>query len=658
MHNRSKSARSARWASPYFAAGLLLAGCSEALPGGAGEERSGPVALSGSVEKGPFIIGSSISIAALTAAGDPTGEVFGTSTHSDLGEFEVNLDAAGPVALEGEGFYYNEILGGLSDAPLTLRGLTEAGGSAATAHLNVVTHLAHERARALMGTGLSASAALTQAEGELRAALGFSPPGFDPQVAGAGMSIFGGDAPANGYLLAVGATILMVAVEEAGDEEPLDATLQRSLNALAFDLADDGALDPEVVAVLEDASDRLDRYDLLDRLEVRLEEIGASAVLPDLDPFLDIDDDGVFDEQDNCRRIPNADQAPLLAVCSMTKVSSPRPDTSFTGYSLLDADQDGHTDVVVTGGGGDLGIGVLLGDGTGKLAPPVWSATTSTTQQALQGDFNEDGDPDLVLNQGDLRLALGGPGASFGWPAQIYDWLAGPTAIGDINGDGHLDVVATERSTVPVWGAGVGVVRLLGNGAGSFSPQAQFTTVYTKAVALGRFNGDGALDLVIGHGDPKIVSLWLNDGAGNFNVVQTFPLGEVPESLVRGDWNGDGVDDVGVLTTSGRTMLLLGTGGAGYFTLGPQRAVAPSCTWGQLAFRDLTGDGRDDLVATCPDSVTLDVLVSASQSVSEHFELPKAGSWNSQDLADMNGDGRLDLVYDSGDRMVVQLLNL
>jgi hypothetical protein len=60
-------------------------------------------------------------------------------------------------------------------------------------------------------------------------------------------------------------------------------------------------------------------------------------------------------------------------------------------------------------------------------------------------------------------------------------------AIGDINGDGHLDLV-TEGSDVSV---------LLGYGTGAFGPHTDFATGdYVNSVALGDLNGDGHLDLV------------------------------------------------------------------------------------------------------------------------------------------------------------------
>ncbi len=78
---------------------------------------SGSVALSGAVEKGPYVLGSSISVFPIDANGNPSGQVFKTQTTTDLGEFSLSFDYTGLVAIEGNGFYYNEVSGALSHGP-------------------------------------------------------------------------------------------------------------------------------------------------------------------------------------------------------------------------------------------------------------------------------------------------------------------------------------------------------------------------------------------------------------------------------------------------------------------------------------------------------------------------------------------------------------
>lgn len=85
--------------------GLLLGlgwGCSGGGGGGSGMPHN--VQLSGAVQKGPFVLGSTVNISPLDASLNPTGQVFSTQTADDLGQFSVQFMASGRVALEGNGF--------------------------------------------------------------------------------------------------------------------------------------------------------------------------------------------------------------------------------------------------------------------------------------------------------------------------------------------------------------------------------------------------------------------------------------------------------------------------------------------------------------------------------------------------------------------------
>jgi hypothetical protein len=113
------------------------------------------VELSGAVQKGPFLLGSSVDVALVDGQGQPTGKVYQTYTINDLGEFGLSFQADRYVSLTGTGFYYNEVTGQISGANLTLRAfleVTEAGAQAA--YLNVITHLWYNRIRRLLAGGV------------------------------------------------------------------------------------------------------------------------------------------------------------------------------------------------------------------------------------------------------------------------------------------------------------------------------------------------------------------------------------------------------------------------------------------------------------------------------------------------------------------------
>ncbi len=260
-----------------------------------------PVSLNGAVQKGPFVVGSTITVSALDAKANPTGQTFFTQTSNDKGEFSVDFSAAGQVALQGEGYYYDEISGGLSGSQLTLRALyviDKAGPQ--QAYLNLVTHLTYLRVRRLVLQNNSFAAAVAQAEKELRTALAITLPDFEPGSAGISMNILGGDTPANEYLLAVGSVL----IGASGS----DAALQELANTLATNLEYAGVVSNSNKAKIAAGAVAFDSKAVMANLKMRLDDLGSNAAVPDMDKILDQDGDKLVNAKDNCPRAVNADQ--------------------------------------------------------------------------------------------------------------------------------------------------------------------------------------------------------------------------------------------------------------------------------------------------------------------------------------------------------------
>ena len=80
---------------------------------------------------------------------------------------------------------------------------------------------------------------------------------------------------------------------------------------------------------------------------------------------------------------------------------------------------------------------------------------------------------------------------------------------------------------------------------------------HPDAVAVGDFNGDGHLDLAVAN-DTRAgtVSILLNKGDGTFQSAQDYAVGSDPDSLAVGDFNGDGHLDLAVANPSRRGPLL------------------------------------------------------------------------------------------------------
>lgn len=127
--------------------------------------------ISGVVQKGPFLNGSSIEIYELDETLTPTGKSFSTQIMDNSGLFEVNdVSLVSPyIQIKATGYYFNEITGKNSDAPVILTALTDISAKTSV-NVNVLSHLAKSRIEYLVKTeGKTFLEAKSQAEQEVLA---------------------------------------------------------------------------------------------------------------------------------------------------------------------------------------------------------------------------------------------------------------------------------------------------------------------------------------------------------------------------------------------------------------------------------------------------------------------------------------------------------
>jgi len=163
-------------------------------------------------------------------------------------------------------------------------------------------------------------------------------------------------------------------------------------------------------------------------------------------------------------------------------------------------------------------------------------------------------------------------------------------AVGDFNQDGLLDVVVLNyyASSLSVF---------LGAGDGTFGTPTQFPADFTcYSVVVGDFNGDGKLDLAVTNINAWTVSIYLGNGDGTFQSKQDYPVGGRPQGLAVGDFNRDGNLDLAVANASSASVSILLGDGLGGFAAQVTYPVGNSPT--SVAVADFNGDGFPDLAVT------------------------------------------------------------
>jgi hypothetical protein len=248
---------------------------------------------------------------------------------------------------------------------------------------------------------------------------------------------------------------------------------------------------------------------------------------------------------------------------------------------------------------------------------------------------------------------------------------ADSVVVGDVNGDGNLDlVVANSCADSTCTNGSVSV--LLGNGDGTFKAAVSYSSggYAASSVAVADVNGDGRLDLVVANSCADStctngsVSVLLGNGDGTFKAAMSYGTGGYAASSVAvADVNGDGKLDLvvtnscgsdDIVCTNGTVAVLLGNGN------GTFRAAANYGSGGQdansVAVADVNGDGKPDLVvanrcvSVSYDSEctlgTVGVLLGNGDGTFQTAVNYGSGGQNASSVvvADVNGDGKLDLV--------------
>jgi hypothetical protein len=300
-----------------------------------------------------------------------------------------------------------------------------------------------------------------------------------------------------------------------------------------------------------------------------------------------------------------------------------------------------------------------------QVTAAAQSASFTRTDYPLLGnnhiaaDLNGDGIPDLAGTGTNAASVMLGNGDGTFRPKVNYPvgGQAQDLAAGDFNGDGRLDLVVSLSDIVS------SLSLLTGNGDGTFNASINFPNTGAQedspAVVATDLDNDGRLDVVLAHAiacfvspcvAARTITVMLGFGDGTFQLPFDIEVGTGMSRIVVGDFNRDGIKDLGIAGDNSQVYTLLGVGN-GTFLKQPTITLTADTLFvdgTDIDIADLNGDTIQDLVVAIPTNGSRTaILLGNGDGTFQPGQIltePRLRVPQYQVIADFNRDGFLDLA--------------
>jgi hypothetical protein len=323
-----------------------------------------------------------------------------------------------------------------------------------------------------------------------------------------------------------------------------------------------------------------------------------------------------------------------------------------TSITVADFNKDMQLDIAVANSGTD-NIGLFLGYGNGNFeSQKTYSiAADSNLQSIAHGDFNNDSKPDIVVaNYGNdnINILLNSYGGRFKTEIPYstgYGSFPHGIAIGDMNNDRILDIVIANNGN-----GNIGI--FLGTGNGTFAGQKTYFMgdySYPISVAVGDFNNDNRLDIVVVRNVAYEIIIFIQDENGNFSNYGSYYTGDDswPIMVAVGDFNNDSRLDIAVANfKTSNILIFIGMGNCTFSNLSSYQ-TGTVYDLNAITIGDFNSDYRLDLATVSAGKDYVSVLLGNSDGTfSEQKTYPintgSAAVWIA--VGDFDMDSHVDIV--------------